>query len=84
MRWSGLCEVADNGRRWDLEASLSAQFAGTDDSLGRAVDHFDNSGYSVQLNLSIPNGAGAVDPRRQQQVVADINLRQARVTLADT
>ncbi len=75
--------VADNERKWDLDAILSANFTGMDDSLGRAADRLDNTDYSARLNLSIPIGAGTVDPRRQKQVVAAINLRQARVELAD-
>ena len=75
--------VANSNRLWDLEASLSAKFTGMDESLGRAVDRFDNSDYSAWLNLSIPIGLGAVDPRKQQQVIAAIHLRQARVELAN-
>ena len=75
--------VADSNRLWDLEASLSAKFTGMDESLGSAVDRFDNSDYSAWLNLSIPIGPGAVDPRKQQQVITGIRLQQARVELAN-
>lgn len=75
--------VAGNNRLWDLEVSLAAKFMGTDESFGRSVGRFDNSDYSAWLNLSIPLGLGTVDPRRQRQVVSEINLRQARVQLAD-
>lgn len=75
--------VADNERLWDLSANLTASFSGSHESFGSAVDQFDNTDYSAWLNLSIPIGAGTVDPRKQRQVAAAIDLRQARVSLAN-
>ena len=75
--------VAVNALKWDLSLDLSTSFARTDDSFGRAVGRLGKPDYRAGLNLAIPLGPAAVDPRRRERVAATIGLRQARNDLAE-
>lgn len=75
--------VARDALRWDLSLTLSTKFAGTASSLGRAAGDLGNTDYGARLDLTIPLGTAAVDPRERERVAAEIGLRQARNDLAE-
>ena len=75
--------VARNELKWDLSLSLSSTLSGTDDSFNRAVGDFGRPDYGARLDLAIPLGDAAVDPRERQYVAAEIGLKQARNGLVE-
>lgn len=72
--------VAGNERLWDLSVALSATVSDTGGSPGRAVG---NPDYAVGLNLAVPLGPAAVDPRERAWTEAVTALRKARNDLSE-
>ena len=75
--------VARNGLLWDLDLSFSTSFTRRKESYRDALSGLDKSGYNVGLELSIPVGAAAGDPRKLEHLRAMTALRTARNNLED-
>ncbi len=75
--------VATNALEWDLSLSLSTIYSETADTLGRAIGTLRNPDLGARLDLAIPLGPAAVDPRERERIAATIGLRQAHNNLAE-
>lgn len=84
VRNAGLrAAVAENGRLWDLSASLSARLSHADETAAGAIGRLEDTDYSIRLDLTVPLGPAAVDPAALEHVRAAIALKQARYDLAE-
>ena len=75
--------LAEDALKWDLSVSLSMSFAHADDSFASAAGGFDKRDYGARLDLLVPLGQAATDPRERDRVAAVISLRKARNNLSE-
>ena len=69
--------VARNRRLWDLSLIFSTNLARTDETFGGALS-LDTVDYTAALDLSIPLGRAAADPRKLEHLEALTVLKRAR------
>lgn len=74
--------VAKNARLWDLSLTLSTRFARTDETF-RGVASLDKTDYAAQVDLSIPLGRAAEDPRELEYLTALTALKRRQANLED-
>ena len=75
--------AADNNRLWDLSLTLSTSFARTEETFRSSLSGLDRTGHTARLELSIPLGPAASDPRKLAWVRARTDLKRARNNHAD-